>query len=766
MYEGAPQVDEDGYYLGPLPRKSGVPLIGRQDGAFRTAAAAQWPPALCEWVAEQMVASFLKNSDKKGEEPQRRQETESPASQGQHKSQEEDIDPFLPPCRGGEGKARGCIWKGGVVPFHDGGCLSSGRWDVRKRRYPDSSEWKDFRTKLRRCVVEEAGGKILEEVAAFCGGSEDVKEVAEGQPFRLRAMRRLLEMAGDGDYEFLRDAEVGFSVGVKHPLPRTPNSYERQVEWSLKDDPTAECALARENYPSAKLHEQHLRAHLEAEVAEGLVDKMTVQAFEEEFGPDRAIASLAVLVEDELTGKKRVIHDGSHGVRVNHRIKCQDKMRMPSGREKKHLLAGFKAAGEIAFSLIGDFGKAHRRFKYRRDEQGFLACKVAEEDDFVYVNKVGTFGITSTPYWWSRISGSLLRLCHYLLGPGIPVELLLYADDLESLGVGKEGRKGTVMAFIYMAAMGAPFKWGKQRGGLCTEWVGLTSDYGSYSFGLSRKRAEWLTGWMRGICKEKKVEPRIFAAGLGRLGFAATALQWEKPFLGPLYVWKMEEGRRLEEVKLPPPVEGSPRVVFTDARASDHDACIGGYLALHEDLKLCPWFSVEVGEDLAPWVRSRGGNPKRTIAALELLATLVATKLWAGRSNGKLVTRMKAFTDNRGNSFALNKGMSTKYPLTLLLMELAEELRERDVGMDLEWIRREDNTVADDLSNGRCDAFDPQLREEVTAEKLRWLVLGDLQKRSEEFYEELKSLKLQGKANRPGGGTHQVGELKLRSPRL
>eukprot|EP00435_Cladocopium_sp_Y103_P014947 s1451_g3.t1 len=514
---------------------------------------------------------------------------------------------------------------------------------------------------------ERLRDRILEEVVAFCGGSEDVREVAEGQPFRLRAMRRLLEMAGDGDYEFLKEAEVGFPVGVKHPLPRTPSSYERQVEWSLNNDPTAECALARENYPSAKLHEQHLRAHLEAEVAEGLVDKMTVQAFEDGLG------------QTELL-----------------------------------------------------------------------------------------------PPW---------QLCHYLLGPGIPIELLLYADDLESLGVGKEGRKGTVMAFIYMAAMGSPFKWGKQRGGLCTEWVGVTSDYGSYSFGLSRKRAEWLVGWMRGICKEKKVEPRIFAAGLGRLGFAATALQWEKPFLGPLYVWsaairdkrgkvlvpwailtildwisrKMEEGRRMEEVKLPPSIEGSPLVVFTDARASEHDACIGGYLALHEDLKLCPWFSVEVNEDLAPWVRSRGGNPKRTIAALELLATLVATKLWAKRSNGKLVTRMRAFTDNRGNSFALNKGMSTKYPLTLLLLELAEELRDKDIGMDLEWIRRDDNTVADDLSNGRCDAFDPQLREEVTAKTLRWLVLEDLQKRSEELYEELKSLKLQGKVNRPGGGRHQVG---------
>ena len=35
---------------------------------------------------------------------------------------------------------------------------------------------------------------------------------------------------------------------------------------------------------------------------------------------------------------------------------------------------------------------------------------------------------------------------------------------------------------------------------------------------------------------EKLVNPREFVAGLGRLGFAATALLWKKSFLGPLYV--------------------------------------------------------------------------------------------------------------------------------------------------------------------------------------------------------------------------------------
>eukprot|EP00435_Cladocopium_sp_Y103_P055789 s679_g18.t1 len=787
MYVGMPELDGEGVYCGPLPKKQGVPLIGQVNGQFKTAAAAQWPPQLCEWVAEKIVASFLANRVKEGEgaqsceqEDRKRGEKRpmgDPLEENCEKKRrecEEEVNPFFPPVSGGHGSARGCVWKGVTVPFHDGGCLlSPGRWDIPKRKYPSSQEWTTFRAKPRRIAVEAAGGEsalekecfamaggekgcklaqdeglkaaILEEMRSFCGRDGEFLEVAEGQPFRRRASLRR------------RRTEIG-----------------RPLEWALKEDPTAECALVKPNYPSAKEHEEHLRAHLEAEVEEGLVEKVTLQEFESRYGADRAIAALAVLVEDEDTGKKRVIHDGSHEVRVNHRIRSQDKLRMPGGREKRYLLQSFKAAKSVVFSLIGDFGKAHRRFKYRKEEHGFLGCQVASDDPYVYVNKVGTFGITSTPYWWGRLSGSMIRLCRYLLCPGVPIELLLYADDLEAMGIGREGRKGAALTYIYLSALGAPFKWKKQRGGLCTEWVGLTTDYGAYAFGLSQKRADWLVEWIRGVCKEKLVDPRVFAAGLGRLGFAATALPWEKPFLGPLYVWssaitgqngkmivpwavlvildwianRLEEGGRMDQVGEEEKGGGRSLVVYTDARASDEDACLGGYLHLSDNLKECPWFSIQVTPDLAPWMFSKGGSPKRVIAALELLATLLAVKFWAEGPKDGMLVKMRAFTDNRGNSFALAKGMSTKFPLTILLMELAEELRSKDAKMDLEWVGRDDNTKADDLSNGRIEEFSPELRVEVDARDIGWKVLERLQKRSEELYDGVKALKLQGRRPR------------------
>ena len=68
------------------------------------------------------------------------------------------------------------------------------------------------------------------------------------------------------------------------------------------------------------------------------MDKMTLGEFNSKFGENRAIASLAVIVEDEEKDKKRIIHDATHGVRVNHRIRSRDKIRAPGAREKKQIL--------------------------------------------------------------------------------------------------------------------------------------------------------------------------------------------------------------------------------------------------------------------------------------------------------------------------------------------------------------------------------------------------------------------------------------------
>ena len=96
------------------------------------------------------------------------------------------------------------------------------------------------------------------------------------------------------------------------------------------------------------------------------------------------------------------------------------------------------------------------------------------------------------------------------------------------------------------------------------------------------------------------------AQGLDRLGFAAIFRDWERPFLSPLYAWssaiqgrpiraydpagyaespftwladRLEKGDRLQR-PLRPPRGDTAISFFTDAKAEDGRAWIGGFLEI------------------------------------------------------------------------------------------------------------------------------------------------------------------------------------------
>ena len=53
------------------------------------------------------------------------------------------------------------------------------------------------------------------------------------------------------------------------------------------------------------------------------------------------------------------------------------------------------------------------------------------------MNLVGSFGLSCASYWWTWITACGLRLDRLiddLLGPDFPLDMLLYPDDLESMG--------------------------------------------------------------------------------------------------------------------------------------------------------------------------------------------------------------------------------------------------------------------------------------------------------------------------------------------
>ena len=153
-----------------------------------------------------------------------------------------------------------------------------------------------------------------------------------------------------------------------------------------------------------------------------------------------------------------------------------------------------------------------------------------------------------------------------------------------------------------------------------------------------------------------------------------------------------------------------------------------------------PWFSLEV--EKGPWAFVKG-DTKKVIAALELLATLVRVRLWVPEGQAKQTTReaIKGYTDNQSNESLLKKFMTSKFPSTLILMELADELTAKRCELKLHCLKRDDNQLADDLTNEKFDCFDKEFRVPVNGADMQWRIPDKLTRSAESFYQELKARK-------------------------
>ena len=83
------------------------------------------------------------------------------------------------------------------------------------------------------------------------------------------------------------------------------------------------------------------------------------------------------------------------------------------------------------------------------------------------------------------------------------------------------------------------------------------------------------------------------------------------------------------------------------------------------------------------------------------------------------------WTDNRGNGSALNKLMSTHFPSSALLMELATHMKREGIKANVQWSPRESNREADRLANGAFTGFSPEYRIHLDVGSISWYILED-----------------------------------------
>ena len=252
---------------------------------------------------------------------------------------------------------------------------------------------------------------------------------------------------------------------------------------------------------------------------------------------------------------------------------------------------------------------------------------------------------------------------------------------------------------------------------------------------------------------------------MGRLTFVAGPLEHLRPLLGPLFAWASAGPRNLAP-RLPAMLlvildfladqlrgcralgcrEGSldrGELFRIDAKAEGDEVAIGGWRSDGgRATASARWFSVRLNRRNAPWAFSRG-ETFRVIASLELMAVLVGVMVLlpdeefarVGDTSG-LVT-IGCATDNQGNSFLLDKLMTTAYPLGLVLIELSYQLSKRRIAMRAEWVPRLQNEEADALSNSDSRHFREENRVRVDLATLDFGVLPQLLKLGEDYAEQV-----------------------------
>ena len=327
--------------------------------------------------------------------------------------------------------------------LNDGlGLCSPGRWRLDRRRYPQSALWDKVSSFIWDVTCRWATPELLEELTAGKVTALPFKEeelesarselaallmdgglsVARQEGDRTqstpnwRLFGALLLAANDPDGQGITDFVKGVPLGVGVRMPRLPAIFRRKVRWRLEeqrfsvdapqDQPLDSVWL--KNYRSVSECLPAVRKVLDDDVAAGLVEKTTRADAERRCQGNSRVASLGAQVkglDEKGEVMVRVLHDGTHGVGVNSRIRVRDQDAGPLAPDVKRTLRAVADSGAAHTGMVVDVKGAHRLVPVREEDWGYQACSI-DGDEHVYLKKVGTFGISSASYWWARAGGA------------------------------------------------------------------------------------------------------------------------------------------------------------------------------------------------------------------------------------------------------------------------------------------------------------------------------------------------------------------------
>ena len=171
--------------------------------------------------------------------------------------------------------------------------------------------------------------------------------------------------------------------------------------------------------------------------------------------PSLVVASLVAQRKDKRGGEgreggggtsARVLFDGTNDIPVNRRIRLRDQERAPAASDLKRCMREKAQRGEQTFSLTADVAEAHRQVPMDRRDWHLPGCQVEAGGD-VFMNTVGTFGVASASYCWSRVAASIGRITRCIPGRSATSWHQLAADDFH-LEAGRGHSRAALITFF------------------------------------------------------------------------------------------------------------------------------------------------------------------------------------------------------------------------------------------------------------------------------------------------------------------------------
>jgi len=603
--------------------------------------------------------------------------------------------------------------------------------------------------------TEEALVRLRNKWFSLLPDQQEAAVKDDGQPFYLRALSQWLKIFEDPDAKWLVDEEDSFAtgvcLGVEKPLPRSGQVCYQKLKHRRLDD--TEFAAIAQNYPSAQFSSKELEGKFREEESLDRMFPSKIGVLQQEYGDKLRIASMAAIQKPD--GSVRPLHDATHSVMVNHAIKYQDKIDCPGPAEIASIVRETSETKDAPFCVSADIRAAHRLVKVRKKDWGYMCCKADSKSDTVWVNKTGTFGISSAPYWWFKLAGLLGRFIGYMFHQRWFMHMI-YVDDLHGVFTGERKFLHLWIWLLAYEMAGTPFGYHKFKGGFASEFVGFQIRYDKTEVGISSKRGDWIVQWISKAEQNKfVVQARDFTEFLGRLGFISQLLIWLKPHLSPLFSWSAvtaagtvsrlpdtviltlhyisrELARETFLVSAQRPVSFSGDQFRTDAKCTDTYVVLAGW-----ELSSKRWFALRVGPAEVPYLFKPGMGAQWASTSAELLATLVALQLfgWFDGGGDRKTLEVSLFggTDNKANESLSEKRSTTKWPLMGINMQLSSLLSRSRLSLGLRWRPRDENTEADQLTNEQFTGFEADRRIAVCWGDLQFDVLEDLVRTREAF---------------------------------